>query len=153
MPPPTLTALPSMTTAQLRRAYAEVFGETTRSGNRAWLLRRLAWRIQADQSGAVLSRAARDRAAELAPPDFRLIPPRTTPALDPAVTVPVGDARLPPPGTVLARTYKGRPVRVLVRGDGFEYDGAVYPSLSAVANAVTGSHLNGFRFFRLGGAA
>ena len=32
---------------------------------------------------------------------------------------------------------------------GFEYDGAVYRSLSAVAKAVTGSHWNGLLFFGL----
>jgi hypothetical protein len=32
--------------------------------------------------------------------------------------------------------------------DGFAYAGRVYPSLSAVAKAITGSHTNGYRFFR-----
>ena len=31
----------------------------------------------------------------------------------------------------------------------FEYEGNEYDSLSAVANAITGSHCNGFRFFKL----
>jgi hypothetical protein len=35
--------------------------------------------------------------------------------------------------------------------DGFEYAGEKFKSLSAVAKAVTGSHMNGFRFFNLGG--
>jgi len=38
---------------------------------------------------------------------------------------------------------------VNVLTDGFEWDGARYSSLSAVAKAITGSHLNGFRFFGL----
>lgn len=154
MPPPTLTALRAMTAAQLRKAHAAVFGEETRSGNRAWLLRRLAWRVQADATGAGLTDAARARAAELAPSDFRLIPPRgDAPPAERTATVQVGDRRLPPAGTVLTRRYKGRVVEVTVRADGFDWAGTVYPSLSAVANAVTGSHVNGFRFFRLGGAA
>jgi hypothetical protein len=37
--------------------------------------------------------------------------------------------------------------RVLARG--FEYDGRVYASLSAVAKAITGTHWNGPRFFGL----
>ena len=41
-------------------------------------------------------------------------------------------------------------VQVMVRPDGFEYDGAVYASLSAVAKRITGSHCNGYLFFRLG---
>jgi hypothetical protein len=39
---------------------------------------------------------------------------------------------------------------VQVLRDGFEYDGQVYGSLSAVAKAVTGSHCNGYLFFRIG---
>jgi hypothetical protein len=51
------------------------------------------------------------------------------------------------------RQYKGRQVRVIVRADGFEYDGTRYKTLTAVAEQVTGSHVNGYRFFRLGAQA
>jgi hypothetical protein len=61
------------------------------------------------------------------------------------------DDRLPPPGTVITRKYKGEVLQVKVRTDGFEYEGKVYASLSAVAKAITGSHCNGFLFFRIGG--
>ena len=43
-------------------------------------------------------------------------------------------------------------MRVLVTADGFEYEGMRYASLSAAAKAITGSHCNGFRFFKLEGA-
>ena len=59
------------------------------------------------------------------------------------------DDRLPPPGSLITRPYKGGVVQVKVLRDGFVYAGAVYPSLSAVAKAVTGSHCNGFLFFKL----
>ncbi len=58
------------------------------------------------------------------------------------------DKRLPPPGTILTRPYKGQLVQVQVLTDGFAYAGSVYASLSAVAKAVTGTHTNGFLFFR-----
>ena len=58
------------------------------------------------------------------------------------------DHRLPPPGTILTRPYKGQLVQVQVLTDGFAYGGRVYASLSAVAKAITGSHTNGFLFFR-----
>ena len=32
---------------------------------------------------------------------------------------------------------------------GFEYQGTVYRSLSAVAKAITGSHCSGYTFFNL----
>jgi hypothetical protein len=47
--------------------------------------------------------------------------------------------------------YKGRTLRVQVLPQGFLYAGHTYPSLSAVAKAVTGSHCNGYLFFRLTG--
>ena len=39
-------------------------------------------------------------------------------------------------------------MQVQVLTDGFAYAGRVYASLSAVAKAITGSHTNGFLFFR-----
>ena len=57
--------------------------------------------------------------------------------------------RLPLPGTILTRDYKGTMIQVQVLPNGFEYQGEVYKSLSAVAKAVTGQHVNGFAFFRL----
>jgi len=149
-----VAAWPRMTTAQLRREYATVFGEPTASGNKGWLVRRLAWKVQADATGVSLSPAARARADELAagctlrltPPAERSPEPGTTST---AVTVAPADPRLPPPGTVLTRRYKGRVLRVEVRADGFALDGTVHPSLSAAAKAASGSHCNGFRFFGL----
>jgi hypothetical protein len=60
------------------------------------------------------------------------------------------DDRLPPPGTVITRRYKGEVLQVKVLPHGFEYKGEVYGSLSAVARAITGSHCNGYLFFRMG---
>ena len=150
--------LEGMTIAQLRARYAEVFGEPTRSGNRQWLLRRVAWRIQALEEGD-LSKRARRRARELArDADIRLRPPADRgPALGADVRTATrqmasrSDERLPIPGSVLTRTCKGSEYRVTVLQDGFEYDGAIYRSLSAVATAITGSHWNGYHFFGLTG--
>ena len=147
-----VAALERLTIGQLRQRFAEVFGEATRASNRAWLVKRIVWRMQALAEGD-LSERARRRATELArDADLRLNPPRsqTTTATTPEparVPAPV-DPRLPPPGTILTRPYKGQLVQVQVLTDGFAYAGRVYPSLSAVAKAVTGSHTNGFLFFR-----
>jgi hypothetical protein len=58
------------------------------------------------------------------------------------------DGRLPLPGTILTRWYKGQTLKVQVLRHGFEYDDQIYKSLSAVAKAITGSHTSGFLFFR-----
>jgi hypothetical protein len=39
-----IAALQRMTPKELRQRYAEAFGEPTRSGNRAYLVKRIAWR-------------------------------------------------------------------------------------------------------------
>jgi hypothetical protein len=50
---------------------------------------------------------------------------------------------------VLTREYRGMTVKVTVLDSGFEHEGRVYRSLTAVAKAVTGSHWNGHHFFGL----
>ena len=40
-----VAALKRMTVKELRGRYLDVFGETTRSGNKDWLWKRIAWRL------------------------------------------------------------------------------------------------------------
>jgi hypothetical protein len=151
-----IAALQRLTVKELRARYAEAFGEDTNANNRDWLIKRIAWRLQALAEGG-LSERARRRAAELAnDADLRLSPPRVkaVPAEPTGGTVTgiLADKaadRLPPPGTIITREYKGQTLQVRILADGFEYAGEFYKSLSAVAKAVTGSHCNGYAFFRL----
>src|SRR5205823_11417539 len=53
------------------------------------------------------------------------------------------------PGTVLVRDYQGQRHTVTVVCDGFDWQGAIYPSLSAIARAITGTAWSGPRFFAL----
>ena len=148
-----VAALQRLSVGQLRQRFAELFGETTHASNRTWLVKRIIWRLQALAEGD-LSERARRRAAELArDADLRLNPPQskanTTPPSTELARIPAPlDQRLPPPGTILTRPYKGRLVQVQVLTEGFAYGGRVYASLSAVAKAITGSHCNDFLFFR-----
>jgi hypothetical protein len=149
-----VAALGRMTVKDLRAKHIEVFGEATRSGNKDWLRKRIAWRIQANASGD-LSERARRRADELAnDADLRTTAPKVTPDSQVAITTTASvafdhDSRLPMPGAILRRPYKGREVVVRVLPRGFEYEGEVYRTLSAVARAVTGTHWNGYHFFNL----
>ena len=149
-----VAALRRMTVDELRAEYAHAFGEGTKTRHKAWLARRIAWRIQALAEGD-LSERARQRAAELAnDADLRTTAPKadkpnsaghsTATSLHAAA-----DGRLPIAGTLLTRQYKGQTLAVHVRPDGFEYEGEVYKSLSAVAKKITGSHCSGYLFFRL----
>ena len=157
MPPNLATeiaALPRLRVSELRARFAVVFGEPTPSHNKVWLVKRIAWRLQALAEGD-LSERARRRAAELvADADVRLsAPPGPTATSDRASNTAtfrvLADDRLPRPGTILTRRYKSRTLQVEVLDHGFAYDGQVYRSLSAVAKAVTGSHCSGHFFFGL----
>jgi hypothetical protein len=90
-----------------------------------------------------LSERARRRAEELAnDADLRLNAPKAKAAEVPVEGTTVkplpaqSDERLPPPGTILTRPYKGQTVQVQILTSGFAYQGEVYPSLSAVAKAA-----------------
>ena len=149
-----VAALQRLSIAQLRLRFAELCGETSNASNRTWLTKRILWRMQALAEGD-LSQRARQRAAELArDADLRLNAPHhpatttaTTPPQPGNLSAPI-DPRLPPPGTILTRPYKGQQLQVQVLNEGFAYAGRVYPSLSAVAKVITGTHTNGYHFFR-----
>jgi len=155
-----LAALDKMTTGELADRYAELHGQPCRTRHRAYLIRKIAWRLQANAEGD-LSERARRRAAELAnDAEVRVMAPKTMicppqHGESATVTKPADkprDPRLPAPGSAIVREYKGIAHRVvyLADGSGFEYEGDRYRTLSAVAKRITGSHINGFRFFRLG---
>jgi len=155
--------LRDMTVKELREKHLEVFGEPTRAGHKQYLIRRIAWRLQSVAEGD-LSERARRRAMELArdadirttmPRDHSLPPSDSLSGHAPERTrvehISVApDDRLPLPGAVLTRKYKNQTYAVTVLPRGFEYNGEVYRTLSAVAKAITGTHWNGYHFFNLG---
>ena len=145
-----VAAMRQMTVGELRARFVELFGEPPRSRHKEHLVRRIAWGRQARAEGD-LSERARRRAAELArDTDLRLGGPRKAKAV---VSAPAGlaapDKRLPMPGTILVRQYADQTLQVMVLEQGFEYDGQIYQSLTAVAKRITGKHWNGFHFFGL----
>jgi hypothetical protein len=140
--------LKQATVSALRERYAEVFGESSpRTGNRTWLLRRILWRLQALAQGALTERAQRQAALLANDADLRLSPPRSAKVTTFLERSP--DPRLPKAGTVLNRRYRNQSHQVQILANGFAYKDSTYRSLSAVAKAITGSHCNGFWFFRL----
>jgi hypothetical protein len=149
-----IAALRKMTMRELRQRYNELFDATSTCNNKQWLLKRIIWRLQANAEGDLSERAKR-RAAELAnDADLRLSPPKSKCApppvnSTPSVFVPTSlHDSMPPPGTVIFRLYKGQELRVMVLPDGhFEFEGERFRSLSALAKMITGTHVNGRKFF------
>ena len=52
-------------------------------------------------------------------------------------------------GAVFRRVWQGRMIEATVEADGFRFEGRHYSSLSAIAEAATGTRWNGPRFFGL----
>src|SRR5438552_18047122 len=104
-----ITELPKAKVATLQRRYRELFGEESKSSNKQFLFRRIAWRLQANAEGYLSERALR-RAAEIAddqdlriraPQQFLARPDSRFCSVD--RTGPPQDGRLLGPGTILSR--------------------------------------------------
>jgi hypothetical protein len=102
------------------------------------LLRVLAYRLQADRFGDLDAESQRLLDSAGSPEDVgnRVL----------AADRLINDVR---PGTILAREWNRRMHRVTVLIGGFAWNGKTYPSLSKIAQAITGTRWNGPRFFGL----
>jgi hypothetical protein len=117
----------------LRTRWSTLFGKTPLPAlTRDLLGRMIAWRIQEKFYGG------HDKAT------LRLLDGLAHGEVAKAVTKP----RLRP-GTVLMREHRGMRHTVTVTPDGFVWQDRTYPSLSAIARAITGTSWNGRRFFGL----
>ncbi len=144
-----------MTTAALREHFETVCLEPPRSHNRDWMIKKIAWRLQANEQGGLPERV-RQRALAMADDgDLRKRPPQSfteqiSLAVEETTVIDTErDPRLPLAGTQLYKTYKGKKLAVYVGENNFEFNGTTYGTLSAVAKAISGSHINGFTFFGL----
>ena len=153
-----LAALMKMSISELREKYLDLYGHPTRTRNKVYLQKRLAWRIQELAEGG-LSERARARIDELMPLGTPIVLPgvrRRQVAAGGAILEALAenklkprDPRLPAPGSILRREYHGAIHEVTVHEDDFEYAGERYSTLSKVARVITGTQWNGFLFFRL----
>lgn len=138
---------------ELREKYLAVFGEPNRSRNRDYLIRRIAWRIQANAEGGI-TELAKLRAKELAnEADLRVRHKRIQPFNGPtahqitAAIKPGRDPRLPLPGTILTRQFQNQTICVEVGVHNFRWQDREYRNLSAIAKEATGTNWNGFADF------
>lgn len=146
----------NMSVNELRAKYREVFGYNMNSRNKDFLLRKIAWKIQANLFGDI-PEELKIRAIESV--DFSRLKVRNTAKTVSADFEKTGfverrmetarDRRLPMPGSILAKNYNGRKIAVRVLEKGFEFDNEHYSSLSGIARKITGTNWNGFKFFEL----
>ena len=148
LPVPALRPVEEADGGLLRRRWRSIMGRhAPKRLSPALMARILTWREQVvgvgdirPRSRAILAAAIRgtdERAEAGGTPEAGPIAKRT-PRFEPIRS-----------GTVLVREHAGVLHRVTVAGDGFEWDGRIFGSLSAVAGAITGVNWSGRRFFGL----
>ena len=125
-----LLEIQQMTEAQLREKWVALYGKKPPNFSEPFLRRRLAYRVQELAYGGV-----------------------TEPTLQKIREVQVKSARKKPSkvnlrvGTIICRVWHRRRYDVTVMPDGFEWDGQIYPTLSAIASKISGTNRNGLEFF------
>ena len=136
-----LATLETMSLEQLHEQWRDLYGGEPPRYKRRFLIKRLAYRIQELFYGG-LSESAKTHLTRVA-------------ENDPVARVAGGVTDSPPgqadilPGTRFVRIWKDRRYEVLAHENGFEYDGRIFRSLSAVAREITGTRWNGRLFFGL----
>ena len=125
-----LLSLGTLTREELTEKWKDLFGRTPPNYGTLFMRKRLAWRIQELFYGGIPEALQRVLHGDGDP-----LKPKT--------------GRSMRPGTILVRMWHGARHEVTIRQNGFEYQGQLYRSLSAVAKKITGAHWNGKRFFQL----
>ena len=129
-----LTALDGMSVAELKTRFFELYGFVCGATNANGLRNRIAYKLQEIFLGGLSDR------------DKELL--KTLADKDPSASLGNAKPRPAAKGSRLCREWKGKTYEVVIRGDGlFEFNGEVYRSLSSVANAITGTHWSGTKFF------
>src|SRR6266481_1064935 len=127
--------LPDLSLFELRQRWKTLFGHPApKSLRRNFLARAVAYQMQVEVYGglsAATTRRLREIANAVRNGDANAIP---------------GSSRIKP-GTQMIRQWQNTTHTVTALADGFEWNGRTYKSLSAVANAITGTNWNGFSFF------
>jgi hypothetical protein len=149
-----LARLARMSVPQLRLRHMELFDEPAKSYHKEHLARRIACRLQSELEGG-LPKETRQLALTIArdaPLRIRIESTAARGAAEAERTVTTRlanhlDSRLPMPGSLLVKQHKGETHVVKVLDSGFDYDGRLYRSLSAIAQEITGTKWNGFLFF------
>ena len=136
-----LALLQTLSQEQLREKWLDLYGDEPPQYKKAFLQKRLAFRIQELFYGG-LSEPVKAHLVQVANSDPVATVHRRIPEVRQAPAAIL-------PGTRLVRIWRDQRHEVTVQTDGYEYDGRTFRSLSAVARAITGTQWNGPLFFGL----
>lgn len=131
-----ISNLKDLSTEALRAKWRELYNNEPPAFNRTYLETRLAYRIQELAYGGI----PKDTRKRIRALKEELLDNKVKPRID---------SLRPPIGAVLVREHKGIEHRVRVLANGFEYQGCMYKSLSAIARHIAGCNWNGPEFFGL----
>ncbi len=135
--PERISELETLSTTELRARWEQVIKRLVpRRASRDLLRRALAYHMQEQTEGG-LSKSTRRRLAKLAGLNGENRAPISPPI------------RRLKPGSRLIREWHGVTHSVTVLGDGFDWRGTRYASLSQIARAITGARWSGPLFFGL----
>src|ERR1700738_249713 len=127
--------LPALSLLELRNRWKMLFGHTApKSLRRSFLARAVAYQMQVEAYGG-LSVGTKRRLREI-----------TSAVRNGDGNSMLGSTRIRT-GTQMIRQWQNTTHTVTAVAGGFEWNGRTYKSLSAVANAITGTNWNGFAFF------
>ena len=143
-----VSALNGKPLKDLKEKYQKLYGpKKTVPVNRTFLVKRIVYKLQEQKHGG-LSQAAKDKADTLIK-KHDPVNNKSAKSKNGDVKKSGRDPRLPIPGSVITKMYKGKKLEVKVLEKGFEYRDKVYRSLSGVAKDITENIWNGFLFFGL----
>ncbi len=151
-----LDKLKHMDGTELKVTYMKVFDERPHSHRREWMRNRIAWGYQAKLENGMSQKFIDHGLMNADLSELRVAAPKEpirTRRTEPETPSPVlakRDPRIPPPGTVLERNFKGQHIAVKILEHGFEWNGHVFPSFSAAVKTATGKSYSPFSFFKLG---
>jgi hypothetical protein len=127
--------LPDLSLMELRCRWKARFGNPAPpSLRRRFLARAVAYQMQVEAYGG-LSNSTKRRLREIANALRRGNPDAA------------GVARKIRPGTQMIRQWRDKTHVVTATSEGFEWNGRVHKSLSAIAKQITGTNWNGYAFF------
>jgi len=132
-----LTALQNMDRKALEDKWRDLFGIEPPKFRRVFLQKRLAYRIQELFYGG-LSESTKEKLEAIAD---KAEGKKPKPKIE-------SNGKILP-GTRFVREWNGKLYETTVREDGFEFNGQIYGSLSAVATTITGTQWNGRKWWGL----
>ena len=149
-----ITTLKNASLPELQNKYKELLNtKETPCDNKLFLLRRIAYKLQEIKSGGLpepIKGKIKDLMLKYDPVNNKALRPQVMSAGKESNSLPLlRDKRLPIPGTVIIKKYKGQVIQVKVLEKGFEYNNMYHKSLSSIAHEITGDHWNGYNFFNL----